>query len=828
MRIGKVEKKTISGKETLFFQTLEGHIKDSLKIFKAFLDSQSEDIKRFCCKWGLDRQHFIKNLFLTIYLHDLGKLTEEFQRNISQGKHSQRYPHAFFSMGLILALYRQRLIEPILKDDDLPIEVCSILSHHTQLYDELYDEVKTLPQFLDKDVLEFLGDILLVYTGLGFDNYFPLSWNRLNPVELFYFRRSTKTYFSWLISIKNNLLKVRSSLVKNKIRLKAVYCYFTSVLKLCDCYSSSHFHEFIKDYEGGERCFGSVLQNGEAYVLNLHLLSSEQILKGNTPYPFQTYFVNDQQKYTLLLAPCGRGKTEAALIWAQNFCQKTGRSKIIFAMPTQITSNALRKRLSDLYNKNGLDGNLFVGLFHGRSFIKLKEERREEQESDELTKEDLDEISGENFKGNIFYKPITVTTIDHLIYSFVHGFSQADFTLGNLQKAVVVFDEIHYYEMHTLELLLTLFKILEEMDIPYLLMSGTLPEFFIKGVKNVNPDCFGPVLDEEGLKFEPFKLEIHREALVQDNQVNGDVVKKIIENYGKGLSQFIILNTVRRSQQVYKELKKALEKEYDEPNIILCNSQFTYKDRVAKEKDIMYKVKKKPFILVATQVIEISLDISCDMMYTELAPPDAIGQRGGRLNRKRKTWRTRDLEHIMHTFLPEELLSEERRERPYDFDLLQATKKVMKSGVYSYARLKGICDTVYSDLVLNRDKRLEDIFRECSIFGYSPRDITFGTEEEGKLLTIREERYQRIDVIPRCYYGDDESLNVENQVKIPLWWYKADLEKNNGVLTCFQIVIKKSKYREKSYIICNITYNKELGFDYDRIGECSFIDGNII
>jgi len=91
-------------------------------------------------------------------------------------------------------------------------------------------------------------------------------------------------------------------------------------------------------------------------------------------------------------------------------------------------------------------GQEFVGLFHGKSFIKLKGEKKDEEKTEDLETEDIKEIKGENFKGNVFFKPITVTTIDHLIYSFIHGFSQADFALGNLQNAVVVFDEVHYYE----------------------------------------------------------------------------------------------------------------------------------------------------------------------------------------------------------------------------------------------------------------------------------------------------------------------------------------------------------------------------------------------
>jgi len=821
MNIAKIVKKKTSEGETLFFQNLEGHTEDCLRILRFFLDCREKDIKRFCDKWDLDREHLVRNMFLAIFLHDIGKLTEEFQRNISKAKYSPKYPHAFFSIGVILSLYKQKLITPVLEGNAPPVEACSILGHHTQLYDGMYEGVRSLPHLLDQNIMKHLQKVLPMYAKLGFDKYFSLPWKDIDAKEVFYFRKSKKSYFAWLTSMKNNFFKVRCSKTKNKDRLKAVYCYFTAILKLCDYYSSHAFHELIERYEGKERHFSSTLTSPEKYILNLRSLTVEQILGGNVPYGFQAQFVDEQKSYALLLAPCGRGKTEAALIWAQQLCKRTGRNKIIFAMPTQITSNAMQKRIGGLY---GEDGDSTCGLFHGMSFIKLKMKKLEHQDLDELPPEYLKEIATENFKGNIFYKPITVTTIDHLIYSFVHGFRQADFALGNLQTAVIVFDEVHYYEKHTLEILLTLFSILRKMDIPYLLMSGTLPEFFIRGAKESNPDCVGPILDVEGLKFEPFKIHIHNKALVQKAKVNKKIVDEIVNNYRKGLVQFIILNTVKRSQLVYKKLFEALRKKHEKPNIVLHNSRFTHKDRLLKEKDIMLKVKKRPFILVATQVIEISLDISCDTMFTEFAPPDAIGQRGGRLNRKGKTWNADDLEHVMHVFLPEELSLQTGKEAPYNFDLLQTAREFMKSGVYSYAKLKEICDKTYANLTLEHNRQLMEIFHRCSIFGYSPKDMTYGTEDDGKLLQIREEKYQTINVIPSCYYVDNKSLSIENQVKIPLWWFKADLKENDGLLRRFQIVTKKIGSMEKTYVICHIAYDKTVGFDYDQSGEYSFIE----
>ncbi|MFQ6119124.1 MAG: HD domain-containing protein, partial [Methanosarcinales archaeon] len=64
-----------------YFQTLEGHSIDSLKILRVYLEKNQEVIMQFCRRWNIDTENFNRNLFITIYLHDIGKLTKQFQYN---------------------------------------------------------------------------------------------------------------------------------------------------------------------------------------------------------------------------------------------------------------------------------------------------------------------------------------------------------------------------------------------------------------------------------------------------------------------------------------------------------------------------------------------------------------------------------------------------------------------------------------------------------------------------------------------------------------------------------------------------------------------------
>lgn len=764
-----------------YFQTLEGHTVDALKIFGAYIERNREIIAQFCERWALDKEKFLRNLFLTVYLHDIGKLTKEFQQNIRQNKRSQRYPHAYYGFFLLHNSFTDTII-------DVPVELAAILGHHTQLYNQLYSDCNQFekPTFLEEEIKKFLSNAARIYKELGFDEYFKFDGFTINDIPEFSWKniRRTRERFVGKINmyVKEN---------KDWERVKSVFSYIFAILQTCDDYASVNFSKFVESFENKGGVFGSVLEDADEYVLVLQIKDPiKVVLGGKKPYDFQKKLM-DSGKFVTLFAPCGRGKTEAALLWAINTLKKHRRNKIVFAMPTQTTSNAMYDRFVYDFNL----GKENVGLYHGRSFIKLKDELGKEKE--ELDEEkDVKEIRSETFKGNIFFKPITITTVDHLIYSFVKGFGQADFAFGNLQNAVIIFDEVHYYEKLTLEHLITLFKLLKRMDIPHLVMSGTLPDFMLKELKD-----YEHIVDEEGLNFKPFKIELHEETLLESKAID-----EITENYRRGLTQFVILNTVERAKEFYLKLKEKLKEINNQPNIMLYHSQFTYNDRIKKENEIYQRIKQKPFILVATQVIEISLNISCDVMYSELAPPDALGQRAGRLNRKGKHWEN-EIEHKLKIYTPENHL-------PYDGKLIDKSKIIVENyqKPMSYKEVKDLCDFIYTEYMLETPSDLLSFFKKCAVFGEHWKDIATESEE-GLRFKVREENIQHVDVIPECIFereGED-ALRVENTAKIPLYYLLEDLKVGGKAFYLYEL----SKGRGKTFRICKYPYNYEIGFNYN-------------
>ncbi len=773
--------KRIEYNNKIYFQSFSGHIEDGLKILRGYCETKRNIITEFCNRWEISAELFLTDIFLTVTLHDIGKLTNEFQQNILLGKKTSRHPHSLFGIPILLQIpFSERLA---------PIPILCILGHHSQLHKSIYNgyNIDNRVTYRDTEILEFINQgISGLYKELNFEKFFNL------PVI------SIASFDRWSgIQIREKFIEKYLRNVEERYKTKAIYTYILSILQLCDDYSSANFRLFIEKNRPEKESLDSVLNNPSDYVLDLSVTSAEfqrRVFVNFKPHPFQENLGKSKNKFCFLFAPCGRGKTEAALSWAFTQKEKSNREKIIFALPTQVTCNSMFERLINKYRF----GRENIGLFHGKSFISLKyfdDENNDKNEESEL--KGYDALKDEVFKGNVFFKPVTVTTIDHLAYSFVHGFSQADFACGNLQNSIIIFDEVHYYELHTLNILLRLFQILRKLHIPHLLMTGTAPDFLLKEMTKLN---YHYIEDKEGLSFQQFRIIKSNDTEDMDN-----VYQSVMADYKHGKTIFVILNQVKWAQTFYSKLREMLSEE--NPNVLLYHSKFIYRDRVNKEKEIYRRTNSKPCILITTQVIEISLDISCDVMYTNIAPPDAIGQRGGRLNRSGRTYRN-GIEYELKLFSVKKCL-------PYPEDIIEKSFNQFSDGIYSYRKIKKICDAVYNNIELKNDKRYFDFFKENILFGNHHKDVAYG-DDEGKSLKIRESDFQEIDIVPsRVFEEAQENYLIgktrweEYEMKIPYYHFRNNINGSNDI---FQM----HTFGNRNILECNYDYSYEFGIDYTK------------
>lgn len=763
------------------FQSLEGHTQDSLIVFKDYLSKNVSVLKRFSTDFCLDYESLLNIIYLVIYLHDIGKLTKEFQNNIKQGRPCGAVSHPFFSFPFICtSLGRDN------KEFEIILRIC-ILSHHSQLYNRIYEDarLKNKTTYLLDMIKAFINNAEKIFNEVGLEKIF-----RLNAFPVFRLPEGYKIdSFQLSADIKDDLSVLKhlhKTAVRNKeSRMKAVYCFILSILKFCDAKASENFEK--ADLKAGKiyQALLEVSNTDIVYSSEFFKTSQSKIFK-NSPYKYQSIVQDSQNNSSLLLsAPCGRGKTEAALSKAINIVENGGKNKIIFALPTQITSNAMYSRLKEIF------GDENVGIYHSLSRFVHYFEGKTITEDDENVIQD-DDISTIVREEKVFLNPVTVTTVDHLVYSLVHGYKQADYALGNILSSVVIFDEIHYYEHHTLRYIIEAMEILKKLNVPHIAMSGTLPDSIVNRLGQE----YALIEDEEGFQFKPFLIET-KSCFINES------IDEVVRLYEMGEKQIIILNTVLRAQDIYNQLLKKIA---DKNNIILYHSMFTHYDRAyspdSKEAKIFSWKNKdsspQRWIIVSTQAIEISVDISCTVMHTEIAPIDAIGQRGGRLNRGAK----------YHNNQSKMVIYKTDNYKPYYFgkdgevNFLERTEEIIKEGEITYEIIKDWCSQLYSDVELP-PQNLTRIFNECTLFGYSPKEVRY-SEEDGNLVKFRETQFIKQDVIPEIYWQSELKETPELiMIKIPYWWLKK-------YTNYFYVTDEK-------YTICTLPYNINIGFSLEDI-----------
>ena len=198
-------------------------------------------------------------------------------------------------------------------------------------------------------------------------------------------------------------------------------------------------------------------------------LSSESICsiikdtyKNKTLTEIQYGVLNEPCRQLILEAPCGEGKTLAALLFSQFFFEKNLIDKIIFVLPTQVTSNNMYNEFKEEYHIP----KEFVGIYHSEIMSLL------------LDEDDMDSnLNFVKYDNLIYAKQFNISTIDHLLLTLINGYKHAPRAFGNLITSTIVIDELHYYDQYTLSLIEKLCEILDILNVPHIIMSATMPTF---------------------------------------------------------------------------------------------------------------------------------------------------------------------------------------------------------------------------------------------------------------------------------------------------------------------------------------------------------------
>jgi CRISPR-associated endonuclease/helicase Cas3 len=241
---------------------------------------------------------------------------------------------------------------------------------------------------------------------------------------------------------------------------------------------------------------------------------------------------------------------------------------------------------------------------------------------------------------------------------------------------------------------------------------------------------------------------------VRDNSIDEleEEIKAQIKVGGKVL---IVVNTVDEAIRIYQQYRDQIAKE----NIICYHSRFIQKHRIEKEREILEKEGlDRPLLLIATQVVEVSLDIDFDILFTENAPIDAIIQRAGRVNRKRQKEKSKVIV-FAHSEVSEKFVYNTPGILANTFSVLQ-----QNSGQRLTERaLNKLVDEVYKDIDIESMPQYLDGLRK---YQQIQRDnLSYIKDNQGNDETYTREGLDTISVIPEVYRASLINAPIEEKAK---------------------------------------------------------------
>jgi CRISPR-associated endonuclease/helicase Cas3 len=323
---------------------------------------------------------------------------------------------------------------------------------------------------------------------------------------------------------------------------------------------------------------------------------------------------NWQDEILLLRAPTGAGKTDACLLWANKQIENNRADRLVIAMPTRFTSNALAINVAESLSE--------TGLYHSSSwFVNYFDLARQSNDAEHKAKL-------QHEFARLLETPVTVCTIDHLLISLTHSREDHHSITFNLANSCLVIDEADFYDEFTQANILELLKVLKILKVPVLLMSASLPQSTLQLYKKTGfqiNEIKEDISDNKRIRCEIISIREYEN--IQDLSV-------IIEKTKKQPT-IIYANTIAKAMEFYDSYS-----EEEKKNITLYHSRFTEPDKMIKESKLLEKLGKKAWennkangIAIMTQIGEMSVNISSNYMLSEICPFDRLIQRLGRLSR---------------------------------------------------------------------------------------------------------------------------------------------------------------------------------------------------
>ena len=468
------------------------------------------------------------------------------------------------------------------------------------------------------------------------------------------------------------------------------------------------------------------LDHSSSGQMNVEEITEEKIVDfTKNAMKEKNYSLNDLQKFAqenqdknlLVIGSTGMGKTEAALLWS-NY------EKTFFTLPIRISINAIFDRIKEHIHYT------HVGLLHSTAleYLESKQEFENEERIFNQTKN--------------LYSKITTCTIDQ-IFPFVFKYKGYEKIYATLAYSKVIIDEIQGYSPEIVAIILKGMQMIDKIGGNFMIMTATLPRLYKEE------------LEKMGIEFEynEFVKSVKRHRIkIEDKEIAKDLEK--IREKSKDSKILIIVNTVNKAIEIYEKLQ-----ELQCENINLLHSRFIMRDRNKKEDEIRDFSQNKNIngIWIATQIVEASLDIDFDYLFTEMSTLDSLFQRLGRCFRSREYHGknpnvfiyTKNSSGIGKKSVYHEQIHKNSIDllKKYDGQILEEKDKIV------------LVDKLYSREMLEGTEFLRDFEASMNVLN-NIVDYDVNKSDAQKLLRDIE----NVTVIPKSIYEENIKLFEEYQV----------------------------------------------------------------
>ncbi|NJE46304.1 CRISPR-associated helicase Cas3' [Thermococcus sp. GR7] len=576
------------------------------------------------------RNVFFKGLAKAIILHDLGKINLDFQRRVYGKEFPEELKELLEGSGNIKArheilsiLWSAGLLGGI--DEEAKIRAAVLIHHYNEFFFgdkefshivELYPEdVEKYLDFLTskrKELERFLQDYLTAIKQQFDEDFIQEAVAEIKP-DFSHIEALKEKVETWDDDLSESVP------IYNPEGLDIDFLVFLGMLRRCDYSASGDFpietvldiSKVFEDVE--ERIRERIEKKLRKTGLTLEELWQKKLLN------------RKDSDYLVVVAPTGSGKTELGVLWAKS------RGKLVYTLPLRVALNDLYKRLSEEYFDDES-----VGLLHSTAFMEYVEGAGNDIEVEKKVN-----------SAGLLAMPVMLSTPDQVFLTSLNYYG-SDKVVSVYPESAIVVDEVQTYTPEMAAIFLKTLQLIKEAKGKVLVITATLPPHIGHFLEKEGFEIVD-VLEEarkHGLNVKNLHLKRHCVKLVEGSLFRYSKEGVSFDGFQEVLlaikdfeehefrSVLIVLNNVKKAVEAYRELSEKL----NGWSVHLLHSRLPEK----RKSEVILELKSRlnageRIILVATQVVEASVDLDFDAMITEISPIDSQVQRWGRVYRNRDT-----------------------------------------------------------------------------------------------------------------------------------------------------------------------------------------------